>query len=202
MLEAIKERLAKATPGPWRWVIDLRHRDIRLDAGSRVVMDFARYGMQGAQPRFRLPQYGDVLVEMSDLAKDPSLLAWPHPDAELIAHAPADIAALVAELERVCLPTAPEASAPFLEDTRICRACGAVSAMALEAGNEAGDLRLSLADAAQQLDELRDTLERQSRTVAVQRAALVEAEVILASYAGYRFVRDAQAAIGRGLQDG
>jgi hypothetical protein len=81
--------MTKHTPGPWKWSIDLRHRDIRLDAGSLVVMDFVRYGMQGAQPRFRLPEYGDVLIECAELAKEHSLLGhWPHPDARLIAAAP------------------------------------------------------------------------------------------------------------------
>jgi hypothetical protein len=94
-LEPIKARLQAATPGPWRWSMNTRSRDVRLDAehsGRLIVMDFVRWGMQSAQPRFRTQPH-DLMTEYSD--------CMPHPDAALIAHAPTDIADLVAEVERL-----------------------------------------------------------------------------------------------------
>jgi hypothetical protein len=100
-LEPIKARLAAATPGPWRWYMNKRSRDIRLEAehsGRLIVMDFVRWGMQGAQPRFRTQPH-DLMTEYSDCV--------PHADAGLIAHTPTDIAALVEEIEclRMALDT-------------------------------------------------------------------------------------------------
>jgi hypothetical protein len=54
---------------------------------------------------------------------------------------------------------------------------------------------LDVADASQQIDELRDTLERQSRDYAQMRAALVEAQQQITRGQ----ILDAQAAIRRGL---
>jgi hypothetical protein len=43
-----------ATPGPWRWNVNPKGKSIRLESqGGSTVMDFVRWGMQGAQPRFR-----------------------------------------------------------------------------------------------------------------------------------------------------
>jgi ribosomal protein S15P/S13E len=94
-LDEIKARLAAATPGPWRWYINKRSRDIRLEAehsGRLIVMDFVRWGMQCAQPRFRTQPH-DLMTEYSDCV--------PHADAGLIAHAPTDIAALIGEVEQL-----------------------------------------------------------------------------------------------------
>lgn len=55
-LDAIRERLAKATPGPWFWGGHVHYPGgIRLcskTGGIPTVMDFVRSGMQGAQPVF------------------------------------------------------------------------------------------------------------------------------------------------------
>ena len=44
------------TPGPWRWEINLKSRQLQLCGGRPLyeltVMDFKRWGMRGAQPRF------------------------------------------------------------------------------------------------------------------------------------------------------
>ena len=74
-LRALVER---ATAGPWAWSINKRSRDVRLYAqhsGQLTVMDFVRWGMQAAQPRFRVPPL-DLMEEMSE--------CHPHPDAKLI----------------------------------------------------------------------------------------------------------------------
>lgn len=85
-----------ATPGPWAWTINKRSRDVRLYAqhsGQLTVMDFVRYGMQSAQPRFRTPPI-DIMVEMSE--------CHPHPDARYIAAAnPATVLALLDDLARL-----------------------------------------------------------------------------------------------------
>jgi|GEM_PF-3354130 len=90
-LTEIRTRLGAATPGPWHW---RNTQEVYLvGAQTRIVMAFERMGMQGAQPSFR----------------DSDNLLWPAgrenlnaiPDATLIAHAPADIADLLAEVERL-----------------------------------------------------------------------------------------------------
>lgn len=47
----------KHTPGPWRWEINLKSKKIQLCGGvprhDLTVMDFARWGIQGAAPRLR-----------------------------------------------------------------------------------------------------------------------------------------------------
>jgi hypothetical protein len=44
------------TPGPWRWEVNLTSRVIDLVGGKptydMTVMDFVRWGMTSAQPRF------------------------------------------------------------------------------------------------------------------------------------------------------
>lgn len=49
----------KATyaPGPWRWEVNMKHKTVNLVGGHTrydlTVLDFERWGMQNAQPRFR-----------------------------------------------------------------------------------------------------------------------------------------------------
>lgn len=46
----------KHTPGPWRWEVNLSGTSIRLMGGrpqfDKTVMDFVRWGMSRATPRF------------------------------------------------------------------------------------------------------------------------------------------------------
>lgn len=86
----IQERLSKATPGPWYW--RNTQEPFLFGARSRVVMAFSRMGMQGAQPQFRT---ADGLLDDTGKANINA-----YPDADLIAHAPTDIADLLAELDR------------------------------------------------------------------------------------------------------
>lgn len=68
-LQAIKEREAKATPGPWRWFGNADVHTVYLATahfGRLTVMSFRRWGLQNAQPMFATdrtwkpnPQSGD-----------------------------------------------------------------------------------------------------------------------------------------------
>lgn len=84
-LSEIEARLTAATPGPWWWRNTTE--PYLQGARTRIVMAFGRMGMQGAQPLFR--DSDGVLVDGGKA----NLNAFP--DADLIAHAPADLAALV-----------------------------------------------------------------------------------------------------------
>ncbi|MBF0260400.1 MAG: hypothetical protein HQL97_01010 [Magnetococcales bacterium] len=92
------------TPGPWRWEVNEKTKEIVLVGGvprfDINVMDFARWGMGGACPRFRDPlQSGMVMARVCDKAEwiQPVkgrehhrhwLATVSHPDALLIAAAP------------------------------------------------------------------------------------------------------------------
>ncbi len=59
---------AKHTPGPWGWFGN-PYRGVHIAAkhsGRRFVMQFARWGMQAAQPRFQL---NDRMVNAAELLK-------------------------------------------------------------------------------------------------------------------------------------
>ena len=93
------------TPGPWRWEYNAAHKSVHLVGGrpqyDLTVMDFSRWGMGGAVPRFR-----DTAVDgmdlMDRLCDKPDWIApatgrehhkhWfqlvTHPDARLMAAAP------------------------------------------------------------------------------------------------------------------
>jgi hypothetical protein len=91
-LDAIEQRTNAATPGPWQWHISRRTLDYRLQtAGWDVVMGFARWGRNSAQPEFNID---GLLHHGADLDQ-------PHPDAEFIAAARTDVPALVAAVRRL-----------------------------------------------------------------------------------------------------
>lgn len=59
---------AKHTPGPWAWFGNAGSNSIYLattHSGRRYVMDFVRWGMRGAQPRFQ-PGRG-IMEDAKDL---------------------------------------------------------------------------------------------------------------------------------------
>lgn len=104
--------MIKHTPGPWRWEFNRKHKTVSLVGGKpafdKTVMDFERWGLQGACPRFNEAIDGgqfNVMTRVSDMS------AWVlahvgrrhhadwcaniiHPDAKLIAAAPDLLAAL------------------------------------------------------------------------------------------------------------
>lgn len=104
-----RELLAKATPGTWRWSINPHAKQVRLESedGPRsIVIDFARWGMNGAQPRFQVDglmqdaQDCAVIVEGREHhAKWYQTLE--HPDANLIARAPQLLKTLADEVARL-----------------------------------------------------------------------------------------------------
>lgn len=106
-VEAIRARHAAATRGPWKWFGYLGARNVSLEApGMNTVMDFIRWGMNGAQPRFNTK---GLLDPLSDLVVPDSaegrgrITDVNHPDARFMANAwqdVADLLARVAELER------------------------------------------------------------------------------------------------------
>ncbi|ANJ26786.1 hypothetical protein [Agromyces aureus] len=54
-LEVVRERMQRATPGPWGWFGNTKANHVYLATqrwGRHLVMDFARWGMQAAQPVF------------------------------------------------------------------------------------------------------------------------------------------------------
>lgn len=104
----IRKRCEAATPGPWYWDVIDAHKCICLESARWKVMDFARYGMHGAAPRFLV----DGIMERADAL----LKSIPgkehhrgfdnyidHPDAAFIAASRTDVPYLldrVAELEK------------------------------------------------------------------------------------------------------
>lgn len=64
MTEALKH-----TPGPWAWFGNASSNHLYLatvHGGRRYVMDFTRWGMRGAQPRFQ-PRERGGMVDAKDL---------------------------------------------------------------------------------------------------------------------------------------
>jgi hypothetical protein len=56
-LKRAKELCEAATAGPWQWFGNTKMREVYLatiDRGRVFVMDFVRWGMSSAQPRFQL----------------------------------------------------------------------------------------------------------------------------------------------------
>ena len=93
------------TPGPWRWEFNKEHRTVHLAGGRRLydltVMDFERWGMNGATMRLRDPEH-DGMQLLYRVHERPDWITpapgrehhknWfqllTHPDARLIAAAP------------------------------------------------------------------------------------------------------------------
>lgn len=92
---------AEHTPGPWRWEMNIASKQVRL-VGGKVrydlnVMDFVRYGMSSASPRFNVERRENIhlMTRADELgAVVPGrehhadwFQAIDHPDANLIAAA-------------------------------------------------------------------------------------------------------------------
>jgi hypothetical protein len=109
--ERLRQIAAEATPGPWRW-FGQRKTGMYLAwtrGGRRIVMDFVRQGMRGAQPQFQVYteregepwEWSGLMTPASELAvlevpyRD-DIVEIDHPDARLIAWSP-DMAVLLAD---------------------------------------------------------------------------------------------------------
>lgn len=60
--------MTKHTPGPWKWFGNAGSNHVCLattHSGRRYVMDFVRWGMRGAQPRFQPERRG--MIDAKDL---------------------------------------------------------------------------------------------------------------------------------------
>lgn len=93
---------AQYTPGPWRWEYSAQSKQVHLCGGrpryDLRVMDFVRFGMNNAAPRFvERPAPGHEILERCDKFAVPVAgrehhASWfqdiAHPDARLIAAAP------------------------------------------------------------------------------------------------------------------
>ena len=102
----------KHTPGPWRWEVNLKSRQIQLCGGKPrfdlTVMDFVRWGMWSAQPRLLRPMANSTMMLLEHATRYAVVVEgrehhsdWfqgiDHPDAKIIEAAP-DLYQALAEL--------------------------------------------------------------------------------------------------------
>ena len=94
----------KHTPGPWEWVVNKTYKQVTLvghrDGSRELVMDFVRWGMNGAKPRLNcggLMCAADGLCGVVEGREHHSswFQAINHPDARLMTAAPDMLEALI-----------------------------------------------------------------------------------------------------------
>jgi len=119
-IQEIRDRLEKATPGPWQWDGSKNSKTVDLETWSRgrhTVMSFERWGFYSACPTFtesleegnqnlkwnsaRILQRADKWMVNRQSHHEGWDMDIIHPDAQLIAHAPEDIRFLLGEIERL-----------------------------------------------------------------------------------------------------
>ena len=131
------EAIARAAwPGRWQWYGNTKSHSVYLastHSGRRFVMDFDRWGMTQAQPRF---QVNHVMVRIGDLAKTENPLGprfevpyrrdfagIGHPDAtHIAANDPTTTLALIArirELERALIMACDHATTHLATDREV-----------------------------------------------------------------------------------
>jgi hypothetical protein len=136
------------TPGPWRWEFNGATKSVQLVGGKPrydlTIMDFDRWGMGGAVPRFIEPsESANGLMLMHRLCDRKDWIApfpnrdhhfrWcaavTHPDARLMAAAPDLLEALQAIVEAHAIPSSICKERPVYEAAlaAISKATGAQS---------------------------------------------------------------------------
>ena len=128
MSTATEALSVKDPPKPrlWRWVINLRGHGVELESrGGLTVMDFVRFGMSNAAPRFRCATTGNMEHAKLLARVVPGRehhAAWhqtiEHPDARLIASAPQLLAALKRAHAAMVLGMVPEKGSPVEMEAR------------------------------------------------------------------------------------
>lgn len=103
-LKAIEDRWNAASAGGWSWDVNPKYRQVTLRTSlNMIVMDFVRWGMDNAAPRFRV----DGLMQRCETLSEPipgrehhaHWARWiNHPDAIAIQNAPKDVRSLLAEV--------------------------------------------------------------------------------------------------------
>lgn len=106
-LKVIEERWNAASAGKWFWDVNPKANQVTLETSLHmIVMDFVRWGMNRASPRFRV----NGLMQRCETLSEPipgrehhsDWERWiNHPDAIAIAAAPEDIRSLIAEVRRL-----------------------------------------------------------------------------------------------------
>ena len=116
-LDALEAKARAARPGPWAWYGNTRMTDVYLATvrgGRNYVMDFVRWGVRGAQPRFNV---GGIMRTTKELATG-ECFSIDHPDAAFIAACdPTTVLALITSLRAAEARTAwqPIETAPMDE---------------------------------------------------------------------------------------
>lgn len=84
LTDKLRKLIANVTPGPWRWNMNKTSQSIQLEGGKptfdKTVMDFVRWGMGRAAPRFNDEIDGNQfnIMERADRfgAVVPGRFAW------------------------------------------------------------------------------------------------------------------------------
>ena len=86
-LKALAEAGQLATEGKWGWFGNIKTKDIYLstvDRGRIFIMQFARWGMRRAQPRFQVDGIMRDVADLVEVDHNQAFRSINHPDAEFI----------------------------------------------------------------------------------------------------------------------
>lgn len=122
---------AAATPGPWAWFGNLTTHEVYLATVKRgrvYVMDFVRWGMTGAAPRFQCEHIMERVDKFAvrEVPYRGHFNEIDHPDARYIAAACNELPAALDEIERLTRELR-EARAAIRAFGTPCEQCGALA---------------------------------------------------------------------------
>lgn len=133
MLAEIEAREQAATKGKWRWRVAPKSKyALLVTMKSDIVLDFVRAGMNGAMVRFNVKGLMEPAHSLNKpIPGQEHHKHWDstidHPDADFIAHARADIPALIALVRTLAKRRAV-----------ICSRCGGTAQVVDEHGRPCG----------------------------------------------------------------